>query len=248
MNRTIREAENRAENLQQYKKNFIDYNVNECGGDRKVIEFVAEVRFHGSPHGSHEDSIETIRYLFESGYCYYFAKMLEQAFPGGTICYCYNFGHIVYVFDEVAYDISGVSDAEVELLIPIEELGDSVLDFMHIPGKRFCTTVKQIEKLGERVRKEGNDVYALMEHPKCKEIVTRCKDIMSENVSEENRNLKEVIMDAVSDSTKKCRDGELTWQERDTYLTRLFRDNNLNWLLCKRLKQENSDVNKISAF
>lgn len=38
-----------------------------------------------------EASVETIRSLFEAGYCYYFAKMLEDAFPGGVACLCYPF-------------------------------------------------------------------------------------------------------------------------------------------------------------
>ena len=101
------------------------------GGDEKVITFIGDIIFHP---GENVDRMETIRRLFEDGYCYYFAKMLEDAFPGGTICLCFPFGHIVYLYNKEIYDVSGKSDAEYEELVPIEAFGDDINVFRHVEG------------------------------------------------------------------------------------------------------------------
>lgn len=46
--------------------------------------------------------------VFTHGYCYYFAKMLEDAF-GGTVCYVEGFDHIVWKDEfENLYDAGGI--------------------------------------------------------------------------------------------------------------------------------------------
>ena len=128
----------------------------ELGADKNVIRYISDIRFHGAPAVSVEDSIETIRHLFEAGYCYYFAKALEIAFPGGKVCLCYPYGHIVYVYNKIAYDINGISDAEYGMYIPVEQLGTHINDFLHIPSDRLeeRTSEDNIDELGERCVKE----------------------------------------------------------------------------------------------
>ena len=75
------------------------------------------------------------------------AKMLEEAFPGGQACLCYPYGHIIYAYEGIAYDINGVSDAEHEMYIPLTELGDAVNDFKHIPGLDCNITDDKIAKI-----------------------------------------------------------------------------------------------------
>lgn len=115
---------------QKLKAKFVNRDV-ALGGNKQILEFIAGVRFQCSPACSTGISEETIRYLFEEGYCYYFARMLEDAFPGGDVCLMYPFGHITYVYDGIIYDISGVSDAEHEALIPVKYLGDTISIFKH---------------------------------------------------------------------------------------------------------------------
>lgn len=112
---------------QKLKTKFVNRDV-AIGGNKQILEFIAGVRFQCSPACSTDTSVETIRYLFEAGYCYYFARMLEDAFPGGDVCLMYPFGSKIMYY-VVIYDISGVSDAEYKSLIPIKYLGDCVNDF-----------------------------------------------------------------------------------------------------------------------
>ena len=116
--------------IQKLKSKFVQRDV-AVGGNKQILEFIAGVRFQCSPACHIDKSVETIRYLFEAGYCYYFALMLEGAFPGGDICLMYPFGHITYVYDGIIYDIGGVSDNEYEALIPIKYLGNTINVFKH---------------------------------------------------------------------------------------------------------------------
>ena len=97
---------------------------------------------------SNDDSVKTIANLFSNGYCYYFAKILQDAFPNGTICQCYPFGYIVYVYDGIAYDIDGVSNSECEMCMPVSLLGEAIDDFRHIPNQEYNITEQEIAKIG----------------------------------------------------------------------------------------------------
>lgn len=124
------DIESEAKLLQNSKREWIE-RERTLGGDPKVIEFISNVLFHGVMRVTTNDSVETIRSLFEAGYCYYFARMLEDAFPGVDVCLMYPFGHITYVYDGIIYDIGGVSDNEYDALIPIKYLGDTINVFRH---------------------------------------------------------------------------------------------------------------------
>ena len=136
----------------------------EMGGDKNIIQFISGILFHGAGGVLTEDSVETTRNLFEAGYCYYFAKMLEEAFPNGEICLCYPYGHLVYVHEGFAYDINGVSDAEYEMYIPIKHIGEAILDFKHIPTMEYNISDEEIEEIGERCKKEKLYVNAISQY------------------------------------------------------------------------------------
>lgn len=124
--------------LQEYRERFIK-RQDKLGADTHVIEFIANVMYHGVYNVFPDDSAETIRSLFEAGYCYYFALMLQNAFPGGKICLCYPFGHIVYTYNNIAFDICGVSDAEYEHLVDVSDLLYLMSDFRHVPNSDDTT-------------------------------------------------------------------------------------------------------------
>lgn len=95
-------------------------------GDKNILRFIGKILYH-----SGVENLQVIYDLFIQGYCYYFAKMLEDAFPGGEICQAYPYGHIVYVYDGIPYDINGICDYDVsdEDFIPISKI--NINDFKH---------------------------------------------------------------------------------------------------------------------
>lgn len=141
----------------QEELDFINEQVS-LGGKKEVLTFIADILFHS---GNDFDKTETIRSLFANGYCYYFSKMLQDAFPGGKICLCYPYGHIAYIYDSVAYDIDGISSAETDMYIPIEELGEAINDFRHIEGKEYLTTKEEVISIGENWKKKNQLIDAL---------------------------------------------------------------------------------------
>lgn len=159
------------------KEKFIQYNHVECGGDKAIIEFIANFRFFAVRDVEYVQSSETICSLFENGYCYYFAKILEEAFPGGTICLCYPYGHIVYVYEEVAYDIGGVSDAENEYYAPINVVEKVTQIFKHVPGHSVIMTEPEKDYIKHYCEETGG-VYALYDCLPCKQAVQRCRGII----------------------------------------------------------------------
>lgn len=127
------------------KENMMQSMSEVDGVDLNVIRFISDVLYHGARGVKVEHSAETIRSLFEAGYCYYFAQMLKDAFPGGEICLCYPYGHIVYAYKGVMYDISGVSGAEYEELIPIDLLtAEELIAFRHVSNEVYHLDVKAV--------------------------------------------------------------------------------------------------------
>lgn len=139
--------------LKEEKKKWI-CRYTDLGANESIIKFIGEILFHGATVNNYDDSVKTITNLFANGYCYYLAKMLQDAFPNGTICQCYPFGHIVYVYKGIAYDIDGVSSSECEMCIPISLLGESVNDFRHIPDKEYYTTDQEIANIGIKCKEK----------------------------------------------------------------------------------------------
>lgn len=81
--------------------------------------------------------------VFASGYCYYFAEMLNVAFNTGEVCWSAGRGHVVWVDEnDIAYDISGVYHG-FDQLIPIGYLGELVNNFKHIRWEYQCDEVSE---------------------------------------------------------------------------------------------------------
>lgn len=144
------------------------------GGDKRVIKFISEVLFHGAPEVNPEDAVESVRNLFEAGYCYYFARMLEDAFPGGVACLCYPFGHIVYIYEGIAYDINGISDSEHEYYVPISELGKAIDSFRHVPDDSTLEQSIGAQSNVFSAYELEKELIERSEEDKIAEIVSRC--------------------------------------------------------------------------
>lgn len=114
----------------EFKKYLEETKNIEANADEQVLKFIFDfVNLQGTP-----ESAEAIYKQFESGYCYYFAVMLQAAFNRGTVCWHRNYSHIVWKdYNEVAYDAGGVFyDYRKGDLLPVEEsLGELLTDFKH---------------------------------------------------------------------------------------------------------------------
>ena len=102
------------------------------GYRKDVITFIANIRFNCNENNKN-GSID-ITNLFGSGYCFYFAKILQTAF-GGDIYWHQNHGHIVWSDDgQKFYDIDGPFELfdEPWEMVPVGFLGNMIDDFKHI--------------------------------------------------------------------------------------------------------------------
>lgn len=90
---------------------------------QEVLKFIDDFKNHSNiPY--------EIERLFRSGYCYYFAHILKDAFNRGEVCWCAPLGHIVWTdTDGVSYDIEGINNSECLEYIPIKYMGDTINDF-----------------------------------------------------------------------------------------------------------------------
>lgn len=131
--------------ITQQVTNFIEENQKFYPkSDPNLLRFIAEIITH---NGCANEKTEDIHSLFAAGYCYYFALMLQDAFPGGTICWAAPFGHIVYQYENINYDVDGVYSGEATSFIPISRLGSAIDDFRHIPGKTYNATEQELAQI-----------------------------------------------------------------------------------------------------
>ena len=100
----------------------------------KVLSFVGGMH-DVATYNFEEDSIDSLYDVFENGYCYYFANILNLAFPAlGRVVWIRNRGHIVWQsnFSGICYDISGIYvDYKDGDLVEVGRLGNLLKDFQH---------------------------------------------------------------------------------------------------------------------
>ena len=133
--------EKKKEWLNFYKENDKYKNVN-----MQVLEFIAEITFFTNLDCTSDGCID---HLFLNGYCYYFAQILNTAFPGGTICWSVDRGHIVWLDgsdlqNDIAYDITGIYE-DYEELRPVSYLGTTLIDFFR-NGEKWKSNDEEFEK------------------------------------------------------------------------------------------------------
>lgn len=134
---------NKCDMKNNYVKDFVSmFQKRYPKSDEQVLTFIATFLTAAGT-----EQAEVLRKTFRAGYCYYFALMLRDAFPDGIICWAAPFGHIVYVKDQIPYDIEGVYEGDAEMFIPIRRLGDAINDFRHIEGTSYNITDQEIAKI-----------------------------------------------------------------------------------------------------
>lgn len=82
--------------------------------------------------------------------------MLKVAFNRGEICLAAPFGHIVWVDDDIAYDVEGCSTVEYIYLIPIAYLDNNIEDFMYVPEKTSKLTKERCLEIILKYCKDNN--------------------------------------------------------------------------------------------
>ena len=128
---------------------FVESNLKFCPeANKQVLYFIANFLYHCGV-----DADETIIEQFRAGYCLHFAMILEKMFPGGEICWCAPFGHMVYMYKDIPYDIEGVNASDCDEYIPISFIKEGLKDFMHIPGVSFNASKEYIQNAITEYRK-----------------------------------------------------------------------------------------------
>ena len=91
-------------------RSFINRQLNEFPqASEKIIEFIAKFRYMQSK----KESVEALEYQYLHGYCYYFARMLQDAF-GGDLYIVLDKCHIVWSLDgKYFYDITGICNRSI---------------------------------------------------------------------------------------------------------------------------------------
>ena len=123
---------------------------------KTIEEFIEDFRTKQNDYipTENNDAEEIIRHQFRAGYCYYFAKILQIAYPNGKVCLAYPFGHFVYEYENKYYDIEGENQGEdVEYFIPESFINKDMLgDFLH-NGTEHNTFKEEIEMIKNKWEK-----------------------------------------------------------------------------------------------
>lgn len=120
--------------------------------DEKVLAFIGNITDYHYPNSLKQDAVYE---LFSSGYCYYFAVLLKEAFGRGEVSWCAPYGHICWVDDNGhPYDIYGTCDSESTYYIPVSYIKDGLADFKHIPGEAFDASEEYIQDAIQRFERD----------------------------------------------------------------------------------------------
>lgn len=140
-------------------------------GNPKVENFIQDfVTLFGQ---FQQEEIDTVSAVFSRGFCYYFAMILKEAFDGrGEIYMTSDDRHIVWMCDNVAYDINGVYNKYPKSanngnffngeLIPIAMLPNYMQSFKHVvPGttKRGMNERDAVQKIMDAMEKKKRYKY-----------------------------------------------------------------------------------------
>lgn len=87
--------------------------------DTEILEFIAPYLI-----GIWYPETVSEKEIHDNGNCYHLSLLLKAAFPNGEICYAEPFGHTVFIYKEIPYDLEGVYTAWAEKFVPIQELED----------------------------------------------------------------------------------------------------------------------------
>lgn len=142
----------------RYMDDFTETYMKEFpNANRYILQFIEDMIFKVGSGG-----VPYIVTLFCRGYCYYFAKILKEAFPNGSIWLSIDAGHIVFVdgenpFDSLFYDARGVvTDIDAHELCPIEIFGEHIVNYMHLPYVEWISHIDDLNIAADTWRDNGS--------------------------------------------------------------------------------------------
>lgn len=139
---------NQPKTIDECKSIFIQNNLKtNKNADTTVLQFIADFIYRGRDVQNAINRSENIIDLFSNGYCYYFAHMLQTAFQKGEVCWAAPFGHIIWQYNNIEYDIEGVYAGEATMFIPELFIGNTIDDFKHIQSVQHNTTEQEIAEM-----------------------------------------------------------------------------------------------------
>lgn len=121
----------------------------------KTFKSPQECREFAWTDKSFEERQSPIVKMFTEGWCYYFARILEDAYPGGTLCLLKGHGHIVYLYKNKYYDITGEITTPRAKFIPIIYFGKLIGDFKQCYAGGGATRAEVLECI-KHAKKDGN--------------------------------------------------------------------------------------------
>lgn len=139
------------------KEKFFDYHLNKCRIkeflNMDVLNFIADIAFKPNCDA------ESTRLLFRTGYCYYFAVILKDAFNRGEVCAAYPFSHFVWVDDNgIPYDIEGVYEGESEDFIPLRYFNlEDYLGFKQLNSSDTVCSRQRLDEIHEIYKKDKKE-------------------------------------------------------------------------------------------
>ena len=115
---------------------------------QRLVTHPCKIRIDATSDTIMMDAIEV---LFRQGYCWHFAHMLKTTFGCGEVCWAAPFGHFVYMYNGIPYDVEGVYQGEATYFIPESYIPEELLlDFKHIPdntGKPGGATTEDLQDI-----------------------------------------------------------------------------------------------------
>lgn len=95
---------------------FFDFNVSE-----EVLNYIEHLK-NIFPNGKY-----TARLYYCRGGCYEFASKLKEKFPKGKLAVTHEFQHVLFLYNDVFYDVDGVFEDIEDIMITEEHLVPSTL-------------------------------------------------------------------------------------------------------------------------
>ncbi len=106
-------------------KEWVDASLSQCPrANRHILEFIGNVRY-----SSGKEHVDVIESLYKDAYCLHFAETLNSMFRSGAVKWVLPMNHIVFEYDRIAYDITGVVTDGVQH--PLGMMGRLLEGFRH---------------------------------------------------------------------------------------------------------------------
>lgn len=125
--------------------------LDHCWLEEEILAFIHNFKISSG-------NVLAAKALFGQGYCWHFVHLLKTTFDGdGDVCWCAPDNHFVWVYEDTAYDINGISTFECDHYIPEEYLCGMECAFKHRAIDFNIVDSEEKAEIIERYLKDMND-------------------------------------------------------------------------------------------